>query len=75
MFLYLNVLFYSWLLNVIKGVNLRINVRKKHIADFKELFPAAQVRLVDGEMFSWYGSRLLKAGNYFSSEFLSFDKQ
>ena len=27
----------------------------------------AEVRLVDGEYFSWYGSRLLKAFNYFKS--------
>lgn len=34
--------------------------RDKHIEYFKNLAPQAQVRLVDGELFSWYGSRLLK---------------
>lgn len=37
-------------------------------ADKKELLeicPQAKVMLVDGEMFSWYGSRLLKAPEYF----------
>ena len=27
--------------------------------------PRAKIILVDGEMFSWYGSRLLKAARYF----------
>jgi hypothetical protein len=31
------------------------------------VLPNAQVRLVDGEMFSWYGSRLLKAPGYFKA--------
>lgn len=31
---------------------------KKHIPEFQERFPNSQVILVDGEMFSWYGSRL-----------------
>lgn len=34
--------------------------RDKHIEYFKNLAPQAQVKLVDGELFSWYGSRLLK---------------
>lgn len=39
--------------------------REKHLAEFAGLFPGADIRLVDGEMFSWYGSRLLKAPAYF----------
>jgi len=39
--------------------------KAKHIAYFKEICPAADVRLVDGEVFSWYGSRLLHAAPYF----------
>jgi ABC-type Fe3+-hydroxamate transport system substrate-binding protein len=39
---------------------------QKHIDEFKRLLPDAQVILVDGEMFSWYGSRLLYAPAYFS---------
>ncbi|GAB2581926.1 ABC transporter substrate-binding protein [Spirosoma areae] len=37
----------------------------KHIAEFREICPAARVLLVDGELFSWYGSRLLRASDYF----------
>ncbi len=39
--------------------------RDKHIGFFKAMVPKARVILVDGEMFSWYGSRLLKAPAYF----------
>lgn len=38
---------------------------EKHKAAIMELCPGAQVLLVDGEMFSWYGSRLLFAPQYF----------
>ncbi|MBS1528652.1 MAG: ABC transporter substrate-binding protein [Bacteroidetes bacterium] len=41
--------------------------KEKHIAEFKALCPNATVKVVDGEMFSWYGSRLLKAPAYFQS--------
>ncbi len=37
---------------------------EKHIAEFSTLMPGAHVRIVDGEMFSWYGSRLVKAVGY-----------
>ena len=40
---------------------------EKHIKELKEVCPKAEVKLVDGEMFSWYGSRLLKAPDYFRS--------
>jgi ABC-type Fe3+-hydroxamate transport system substrate-binding protein len=39
--------------------------REKHAAEIRELFPEMKILLVDGEMFSWYGSRLLKAPAYF----------
>ena len=39
--------------------------RDKHIAKYTQLFPEAKVKLVDGEIFSWYGSRLLQAPGYF----------
>jgi ABC-type Fe3+-hydroxamate transport system substrate-binding protein len=39
--------------------------KKHHLEYFKKHLPNANVILVDGEMFSWYGSRLLKACNYF----------
>lgn len=38
-----------------------------HIAELKELLPNSNIQLVDGEMFSWYGSRLLKAPHYFNT--------
>ncbi len=41
--------------------------KEKHIAEFKVLCPNAQVLVVDGEMFSWYGSRLLQAVPYFQA--------
>ncbi|GAB3781184.1 helical backbone metal receptor [Spirosoma horti] len=38
---------------------------EKHTAELQQLCPSAQVLLVDGEVFSWYGSRLLRASDYF----------
>ena len=43
--------------------------KEKHIALIQELLPEASIKLVDGEMFSWYGSRLIKAPSYFKSLF------
>ena len=40
---------------------------EKHIAELKLLLPKAKIVLVDGEMFSWYGSRMLLAPAYFNS--------
>lgn len=37
----------------------------KHINEFEESFPNSKVIIVDGEMFSWYGSRMLLAPAYF----------
>jgi len=39
--------------------------KEKHVQEFSKLELRAKIMLVDGEMFSWYGSRLLKAVNYF----------
>lgn len=39
--------------------------KKKHEAFYQDAFPNAEVILVNGEMFSWYGSRLLKSASYF----------
>lgn len=41
--------------------------KEKHLDFFKALLPNANIRIVDGELFSWYGSRLLKAPPYFKS--------
>lgn len=38
--------------------------REKHVEELKTAIPRAKVMLVDGEMFSWYGSRLVKAVQY-----------
>lgn len=39
--------------------------KEKHIAEFQAICPDARIMVVDGEMFSWYGSRLLYAPAYF----------
>jgi len=41
--------------------------KDKHLKYFKDIFPNAQITLVDGEMFSWYGSRPILAANYFKT--------
>jgi ABC-type Fe3+-hydroxamate transport system substrate-binding protein len=38
--------------------------KDKHLAEFRQICPTAQVLIVDGEMFSWYGSRLLAVPAY-----------
>ena len=39
--------------------------QEKHVEEINENAPQAKTILVDGEMFSWHGSRLLKAFSYF----------
>jgi ABC-type Fe3+-hydroxamate transport system substrate-binding protein len=41
--------------------------QQKHAEEIKQVLPNAKVLLVDGEMFSWYGSRLRLAPAYFNS--------
>lgn len=38
--------------------------KAKHIAEFQAICPEALIKIVDGEMFSWYGSRLQFAPAY-----------
>lgn len=38
---------------------------EKHINEFREICPDAEIRIVDGELFSWYGSRLRHSAEYF----------
>ncbi len=38
--------------------------KDRHIAEIKAVLPDATVMLVDGELFSWYGSRMKKAAGY-----------
>ncbi len=40
--------------------------REKHRREWQKLCPQTVVVLVDGEAFSWYGSRLLQAAPYFA---------
>lgn len=37
-----------------------------HIEELQKKLPYSKIILVDGELFSWYGSRLLKSVNYFN---------
>ncbi len=39
----------------------------KHIDELQAILPGAKIVLVNGEMFSWYGSRLQKSAEYFTS--------
>ena len=38
-----------------------------HAEELQDFYPDATIKLVDGEMFSWYGSRLAKAFAYFKT--------
>ncbi|WP_435263781.1 ABC transporter substrate-binding protein [Tenacibaculum sp. nBUS_03] len=39
--------------------------KEQHVFEIQEHVQQSKIIFVDGEMFSWYGSRLLKAFNYF----------
>ncbi len=39
----------------------------KHVKELQDHLPGIRILLTDGEMFSWYGSRLLMAPGYFKS--------
>ena len=41
--------------------------KDKHIKELQDILPSARIMLVDGEMFSWYGSRLIQAADYLKS--------
>ena len=41
--------------------------KENHIEEFQKQLPNTKITLVDGEMFSWYGSRLRLAPAYFKS--------
>jgi ABC-type Fe3+-hydroxamate transport system substrate-binding protein len=40
--------------------------REKHVSEFRAVVPNARVWMVDGEMFSWYGSRMTYMPLYFN---------
>jgi ABC-type Fe3+-hydroxamate transport system substrate-binding protein len=39
--------------------------KESHVEELQLQFPKVKVKLVDGELFSWYGSRLAKSYPYF----------
>jgi len=41
--------------------------KEKHFEDFQNACPEAKLMIVDGELFSWYGSRLLYTIRYFET--------
>ena len=43
--------------------------KERHAKEIKEIIPDSQVVFADGEIFSWYGSRLLKAPEYIKGLF------
>jgi ABC-type Fe3+-hydroxamate transport system substrate-binding protein len=42
----------------------------KHIAEFQEIFPHSEIKIVRGDYFSWYGSRIMKSFDYFKELFV-----
>lgn len=47
----------------------------KFINEFKEICPNATPLLIDGEAFSWYGSRLCSSADYIREEMIPYFKQ
>jgi ABC-type Fe3+-hydroxamate transport system substrate-binding protein len=41
--------------------------KENHRQKFQEMFPKADIRMIDGEMCSWYGSRMKLAATYFEN--------
>jgi ABC-type Fe3+-hydroxamate transport system substrate-binding protein len=41
--------------------------KEEHFVYFQQKFPKAKIVLVDGEIFSWYGSRMKLAPKYFQN--------
>ena len=41
--------------------------KEKHILEIQDVFPNKKILLVDGEAFSWYGTRIAKIGNYYQN--------
>lgn len=40
--------------------------KEKHAGQLQQLLPGIPIRMVDGELFSWYGSRMIRSFEYFS---------
>ena len=41
--------------------------KEKHVEELKKHLPEVEIKIVNGEIFSWYGSKLIKAFPYFTS--------
>ncbi|TAF96420.1 MAG: hypothetical protein EAZ46_04950 [Runella sp.] len=41
--------------------------KEKHLAELRTFCPNSRIQLADGELFSWYGSRLRHSAAYFKS--------
>ncbi|MDZ4668916.1 MAG: helical backbone metal receptor [bacterium] len=41
--------------------------KEKHLAELQAICVSARIKLVDGELFSWYGNRLIASAKYFKS--------
>jgi ABC-type Fe3+-hydroxamate transport system substrate-binding protein len=41
--------------------------KENHLAELKTIYPATEIKLVRGDLFSWYGSRLLRTPSYLMS--------
>jgi ABC-type Fe3+-hydroxamate transport system substrate-binding protein len=39
--------------------------KEEHLSKYQEMFPTSIIKIVDGEFFSWYGSRMVDAPAYF----------
>lgn len=48
--------------------------REKHIPELQQFFPDSKILLVNGEFFSWYGSRVVQAADYFTQLRVDIDK-
>lgn len=42
--------------------------KTRHAREFEKAFPNAAIAVVDGELFSWYGSRLLQVPSYLNAQ-------
>jgi ABC-type Fe3+-hydroxamate transport system substrate-binding protein len=49
--------------------------KEKHIADLQKEYPEIHFRLVDGELFSWYGPKMLEAHDYLINLYASLVKR
>ena len=46
-----------------------VSFEEKHFKALQQEFPQSKILLIDGEMCSWYGSRMLEVPGYFEQLF------